>query len=76
MSTYLVIPFVPVIKHGQGSPQVAKQLGDLIDLHVNEGWDYYRLEQVTTYVKPGCIGALFGHSMVPVTHQFIIFRSA
>lgn len=56
---YKVIPFVASIDSKKGnSSNVALQLEDIIKHHSNQGWEYQRLESVTTFVKPesGCFG--------------------
>lgn len=72
---YKVIPFVAAIDHKTGtSDHVAKQLEDLINRAAAEGWQYIRLESVTTYVSPdeGCFG--FGSSPgYTTTRQMVVF---
>jgi hypothetical protein len=72
---YKVIPFVASIDHKKGtSGHVAAQLQKLIDSNVAEGWNYVRLESVTTYVGPdaGCfgVGAKPGYS---TSMQMVVF---
>lgn len=56
---YIVVPFVASINPKNGnSNHVAQQLQELIDNYNSQGWNYIRLESVTTYVTPnaGCFG--------------------
>ena len=56
---YKVLPFVAAIDQKKGnSSHVAEQLENLIAEQASEGWNYVRLERVTTYVGPdsGCFG--------------------
>lgn len=56
---YKVVPFVASIDSRKGnSTHVADQLEDIIKHHSNQGWNYIRLESVSTFVQPdnGCFG--------------------
>lgn len=73
---YKILPFVPAVNPQQeASVQVAEQLEKIIIHNTVQGWEYVRLEGVTTYVKAnsGC----FGLQSVPgytTTKQMIVFR--
>ena len=75
-SNYKVVPFVPSIDHKKGtSSDAAIQLESLIARHVNEGYEYVRLESVTTWVSAdeGC----FGFNAKPgynTTAQMVVFK--
>lgn len=54
---YKVIPFVATVKKQNiSSGNIAQQLEDLIKTQTAQGWEYIRLENVSTYVQPvtGC----------------------
>lgn len=73
---YKVIPFVASIDSKTGnSNQVAKQLESIIENYTSQGWEYIRLESVSTFVQPdqGCFGiaAKPGYS---TSNQMIVFR--
>jgi len=72
---YQVIPFVASIELKSGnSSQVANQLEEIIKNYSILGWEYVRLESVTTVVQPaaGCFG--FGGSPgFTTTRQMIVF---
>lgn len=56
---YKVVPFTALINQGKETSQVvANQLEDLIKQYNVLGWNYVRLESVSTYVQPdsGCFG--------------------
>lgn len=56
---YKVIAFVPSINRNKGTlDDVAEQLENLIKEYNHQGWQYVRLETVTTFVPadPGCFG--------------------
>lgn len=56
---YKVVPFTATIdKKKDTTSVVANQLEDLIKFHTRQGWQYVRLESVSTFVQPdpGCFG--------------------
>lgn len=73
---YKVVPFVASIDPKKGtSNHVAEQLESLIKSHNNQGWEYIRLEGVSTFVHPdnGCFG--FGNKPgYTTTRQMVVFR--
>ncbi len=72
---YKVIPFVAAIDPNKGtSKQVAEQLETIIKQHASEGWNYLRLESVSTFVKPdnGCFG-FNGTPGYTTSRQMIVF---
>jgi hypothetical protein len=72
---YKVIPFVASINSKGASSQSAKQLEDVIKTQSFEGWEYVRLESVSTYVQGsnGCFG-LGGTPGYSTTYQMIVFQ--
>jgi hypothetical protein len=72
---YKVIPFVASIDHKKGtSDHVAQQLEILINSYASKGWNYVRLESVTTFVSPdnGCFG-LGGKPGYTTSRQMVVF---
>ena len=56
---YKVIPFVATANpNNMSSKNIAEQLDQLIKAHTADGWEYVRLESVSTYIQPveGCFG--------------------
>jgi hypothetical protein len=72
---YKVIPFVATIDPRKGnSNHVAEQLESLIKSYNNQGWEYVRLEGVSTFVHPesGCFtGNKPGYT---TTRQMVVFK--
>ncbi|NVN18028.1 hypothetical protein GUA46_06730 [Muricauda sp. HICW] len=73
---YKIVPFVASIDSKKGnSNHVAEQLEGIIKHHSDLGWNYVRLESVSTFVQPnnGCfgIGAAPGHT---TTRQMVVFK--
>lgn len=73
---YKVIPFVASIDPKKGtSNHVAEQLESLIKTYTIQGWEYVRLESVSTFVHPdsGCfgIGAKPGYT---TNSQMVVFQ--
>ena len=72
---YKVIPFVASLEHNKRkSSHVAEQLEQLIAEHSLEGWNYVRLESVSTFVSPdsGCFG-VGGKPGYATSRQMIVF---
>lgn len=70
---YKVVPFVASINpRTDTSDQVAKQLETLINQGASEGWNYLRIESVTTYIHPenGCFNDKPGFN---TTRQVVVF---
>jgi hypothetical protein len=75
---YKVVPFVASIDPKSGnSNHVAEQLQEVITAHKERGWNYVRLESVTTFVHPdaGCfgLGAKPGYT---TTNQMVVFSKS
>ena len=74
---YKAIPFVGALGQNQkeSSQKVAEQLEEIITSHSSLGWEYVRLESVSTFVQPesGCfgLGAKPGYT---TDRQMIVFE--
>ncbi|PTS87607.1 hypothetical protein DBR27_24285 [Flavobacterium sp. HMWF030] len=73
---YKVVPFVASLDPKKGtSDHVAEQLESLIEHFTKQGWEYIRLEGVSTFIHPdnGCfgIGAKPGYT---TTRQMVVFK--
>ena len=57
-SAYKVVPFTASVGITEGAQQAATQLEALIHHYAQEGWDFVRLERVSTYIagNNGCFG--------------------
>jgi hypothetical protein len=74
MARFVVVPFVASINIGQGADVVAKQLAGLIEHYGNQGWEYQRLESVSTIINnPGCMGC--GASSQSAVYYVAIFKA-
>lgn len=75
---YLVVPFVGELKRGvfsvESASTVSQQLQDVINQYGQQGWEFYRLDDVDVQVKPGCLASLLGASATFLTFNQIIFR--
>ena len=73
---YKVVPFVASIDPKKGtSYHFAEKLESLIKNYNNQGWEYIRLEGVSTFVHPdnGCFG--FGSKPGYTTNrQMVVFK--
>lgn len=75
---YKVVPFTAILDQKKETSQVvAGQLEKLIQKYNQQGWQYVRLESVSTFVQPdsGCfgIGAKPGYMSA---YQIVVFSRA
>lgn len=73
---YKVVPFVASIDPKKGtSNHVAEQLESLIKKFTYQGWEYVRLESVSTFVHPdaGCFG-LGARPGYTTNNQMVVFQ--
>ena len=74
---YKVVPFVASIGDKKEKLTPSDQLENLIRTTANQGWNYIRVESISTYVAGdnGCfgIGATQGHV---VSRQMIVFSKS
>lgn len=72
---YKVIPFVATAnQQNMSAKNIAEQLDNLITVHTSDGWEYVRLESISTYIQPveGC----FGNTSQPgymTSYQMVVF---
>ena len=72
---YKVIPFVATAsQQNMSAKNIAEQLDNLIKVHTNDGWEYVRLESVSTYIQPveGCFGNT-SQSGYMTSYQMVVF---
>ena len=72
---YKVVPFTATLnQQKETTKNVADQLQGLINKYNDQGWEYVRLESVSTYVQPepGCFG-LGGKQGYMASYQMIVF---
>ena len=76
---YTVVPFTANITRGQGATDAAQQLSQVINHYAQQGWEYVRMESVSTIIttpaNAGCAG--FGAtpaSQAQTTVYMVVFR--
>lgn len=78
MPEYKVVSFIGQIKGGffssDGPHTASNQLQELIQSHVNQGWEFDRMGQIHILVKPGCIGGFLGQAASSVVYDQVIFK--
>ncbi len=52
----------------------ADMLQNVINQYSQQGWEFYRVDTVTTVQPPGCLGAFTGQREVYETLNVVIFR--
>ena len=75
---YKAIPFVGSLDQNKklSSQHVAEQLEENITKHSADGWEYVRLESVSTWVAPdnGCFGIIGTKPGYSTSRQVIVFK--
>lgn len=74
---YKVIPFTATANHQNMSAEIiAKQLENLIIVQIAEGWEYVRLESISTYIQPieGCFGIGQQKPGYMTSYQVAVFK--
>jgi hypothetical protein len=75
---FRVVPFRGQIKTGVFSsegPQVAsKQLEELINQSVSQGWEFVEVSHINILTEPGCIAGLLGQRAMNVPYDQVVFR--
>lgn len=73
---YKVVPFIATLnQQKETSNAVAAQLEKLIIQATDQGWEYVRLESVSTYIQPetGCFGSKPGYVS---SYQMVVFSKS
>lgn len=76
---YDVVPFTANIVRGQGSGDAAQQLSQMINQRAQEGWEYVRLESVSTTITTPANAGCMGFGATPATSDqtfvyMVVFR--
>ena len=70
------IPRDLAVKVGQAEGAAAKYLQDAINANTGDGWEFYRIDNLTITEKPGCLGGLSGQKEAYHSVGVICFRRA
>ena len=75
---YKVVPFVGQIKAGmfskEGPHTASQQLEDVINSHVDQGWEFCEVSHIDILVQPGCLASLLGGKASVVVYDQVVFR--
>lgn len=76
MYTYKMvqIPRDLATKLGQGGDLAANFLQGIVDEYAAQGWEFYRIDNLTITEHPGCLGMLLGKKEVFSSVGVICFR--
>lgn len=66
---YTVVPFTANITRGQGAAAAAGQLSEMINDFAQQGWQYVRLESVSTIITTPANAGCFGLGATPASHD-------
>ena len=64
------------VKMGKAEGVAARYMQETVDAHAVEGWEYYRMDNLSITEKPGCFGALTGQKEVYHSVGVLCFRRA
>lgn len=77
MLEYKVVPIFPKLGRSESGTKIAEELQGVIQKYTNDGWQYCRIESLSTWVAPsgGCfgIGAQPGYNF---SIQMIVFQKS
>lgn len=68
------IPRDLATKLGQGADLAANFLQGIVDQYAAEGWEFYRIDNLTITEKAGCLGLFLGKKDVFTSVGVICFR--
>lgn len=75
---YKAVPFVGQIKTGflsnEGPGTASKQLDDVINSNVGQGWEFVEVSHINILTQPGCIAGLLGSKATTIVYDQVIFR--
>ena len=69
---YTVVPFTANIVRGQGASDAAQQLEQMINSYAQQGWEYVRLESVSTIITTPATAGCLGLGGTPATYNTTI----
>ena len=72
--TYAVAPFMGRMKGRQSLQSVSDQIQQMIDQHVDVGWEFMHLASVNIEVARGCLAAFFGKKASYMRYDYLFFR--
>lgn len=54
--------------------EAAAYLENIVNKHAQDGWEFYRIDEVGVKTQPGCLAALFGNKGDFNTYYVITLR--
>lgn len=64
------------VRMGKAEGVAAEYLQKTVNENVGDGWEFYRIDNLTITEKPGCLAGLFGQKEVYHSVGVICFRRA
>jgi len=62
------------VKMGKAEGVAARYMQETVNANAVDGWEYYRMDNLTITEKPGCFNALFGQKEVYHSVGVLCFR--
>ena len=66
---------LPATSRNQNS-FAAEYIQNEVNMQAQQGWEFYRIDEVTLAVPPGCLAALLGQRETYTRYSVISFRKA
>ena len=73
---FKVVPFRGGIKANELPEVASRQLQEVINAHVKQGWVFHSLGQIHMIVQPGCLAAFLGQTASTVVYDQVIFHGS
>ncbi|HYE75627.1 MAG TPA: DUF4177 domain-containing protein [Blastocatellia bacterium] len=67
-------PSISVQKKEYRGNEAAGYLQEIVNAEATQGWEFYRVDEIGTWVNPGCLRMLFGQKSVSIPHYVVTFR--
>jgi hypothetical protein len=74
---YKMVQMAPNLKVQEGTSlrgQAASYLEDVVNEHAEDGWEFFRVDQVGLRINPGCLGWFMGSRERTIVYYVITFR--
>jgi hypothetical protein len=69
-----IAPALVVSARAQQGQEAASYLEGIVNQWSAAGWEFYRIDTMSIYTPPGCLGALFGGNTSMTNYYVVTFR--
>lgn len=71
---YQMVQATTTVKGVAAGQEAAQYLEDLVNQKAQQGWEFYRIDNIGVEEKPGCLGSLFGKKANYTEYYVVTFR--